>query len=61
MSCRRCGGTIIGDGYTVPRHCERVDLSGCDVVFEPDAGPILCREGAYDVCGKLVCVCGGAE
>jgi hypothetical protein len=25
-NCPNCGGTILGDGYTVPAHCERVFL-----------------------------------
>jgi hypothetical protein len=24
--CPDCGGTIVGDGYTMARHCEYVDL-----------------------------------
>lgn len=40
MACKTCGGTMVGDGYTLVRHCEFVDVSGgC---FEPDAGPIYC-------------------
>lgn len=31
---------MVGDGYTLVRHCENADVSGgC---FEPDAGPIYC-------------------
>ena len=37
MSCPVCGGTMIGDGYTTPIHCENVDL---DPWIEPDFGPI---------------------
>ena len=39
MSCPICGGTMIGDGYTTPIHCENVDL---DPWIEPDFGPIYC-------------------
>jgi len=39
--CPVCGGSIIGDGYTMVMHCENVDVSGdC---YEPDAGPIYCK------------------
>ena len=41
MSCPVCGGTMIGDGYTTPIHCENVDL---DPWIEPDFGPIYCVE-----------------
>ena len=41
MSCPVCGGTMIGDGYTTPIHCENVDL---DPWIEPDFGPIYCTE-----------------
>ena len=39
MNCPICGGTMIGDGYTTPIHCENVDL---DPWIEPDFGPIYC-------------------
>jgi len=39
MSCKTCGGTMIGDGHTTVRHCEYADVP-MDV--EPDAGPIYC-------------------
>ena len=41
MSCPVCGGTMIGDGYTTPIHCENVDL---DPWIEADFGPIYCIE-----------------
>lgn len=40
MQCKRCGGTMIGDGYTTVTYCEHVDTTG--ECFEPDAGPIYC-------------------
>ena len=40
MTCPNCGGTMIGDGYTIVKHCENVDI-GLDV--EPDASPIYCK------------------
>ena len=39
--CSKCGGTIMGDGYTVVRHCENVDITSLTV--EPDAGTIECE------------------
>ena len=41
MNCPVCGGTMIGDGYTTPIHCENVDI---DPWIEPDFGPIYCVE-----------------
>lgn len=38
--CKNCGGTMVGDGYKMVRHCEFVDVP-FDV--EPDAGPIYCE------------------
>lgn len=41
MSCPKCGGTMVGDGYTMLRHCEFArpeDLEG----KEADAGPVYC-------------------
>lgn len=40
MACPNCGGSIIGDGYTVVLHCENAeDLD----MKEPDADIVLCR------------------
>ena len=39
MTCTTCGGDMIGDGYTLVRHCENVeDIEG----LEPDANPVYC-------------------
>lgn len=38
MTCPNCGGTMLGNGYTVVRHCEQVDVQG----IEPDAPPVYC-------------------
>jgi len=40
-SCPVCGGSIIGDGYTIARHCENVDLP---LDREVDAPILLCEE-----------------
>lgn len=37
--CPTCGGTMIGDGHTSVRHCERVDAP---MDIEADAGPLYC-------------------
>lgn len=37
--CPVCGGSIIGDGYTMTFHCENVDLPS-DI--EPDADVVYC-------------------
>ena len=49
-TCPKCGGTIIGDGYTSVRHCEFADD---DKIFEsePDAPVILCD--FQDQCEKI--------
>lgn len=44
LACPICGGTILGDGWTTPMHCENVfDLDGreCDgpVIFCKDPRP----------------------
>lgn len=46
MQCPVCGGTIVGDGYTIARHCENVDLP-LDV--EPDVDVIYCKEEGGEV------------
>lgn len=40
-ACPICGGRIIGDGYTVVRHCEN-----CEEIssYEPDADIVFCKE-----------------
>lgn len=41
MPCPNCGGSLIGDGYTIVVHCENADIeNNC---YEPDAGPIYCN------------------
>lgn len=37
--CPKCGGNLIGDGYTRVIHCEFVDV---DRDVEPDAEPVYC-------------------
>ena len=37
--CKDCGGTMVGDGYTTPMHCEYID---CPEDREADAGPLYC-------------------
>ena len=39
FTCPRCGGHILGDGYTSPRACENADVPPDR---EPDASVLLC-------------------
>lgn len=39
--CPNCGGSIYGNGYTTPFHCENVE-SPDDA--EPDSGPYYCED-----------------
>lgn len=43
LTCSRCGGRILGDGYTEARHCENADYDDY-YDCEPDAPVVLCRE-----------------
>lgn len=40
-TCIICGGDIVGDGYTIPRHCESVE---CPCDLEADAPPFTCDD-----------------
>lgn len=40
MTCIKCGGTMIGDGYNSPFHCEYKDISAR--FLEGDANPVYC-------------------
>jgi hypothetical protein len=46
MTCPHCGGSMFGDGYTTPIHCER--LSVLDFLVEPDTKPIFCNPQQED-------------
>jgi len=39
--CPKCGGSMIGDGYTTVLHCENADEPTYEFL-EPDAGPVYC-------------------
>ena len=39
--CPRCGGSLVGDGYLMPRHCEFVECPGDR---EADAPVLYCEE-----------------
>jgi hypothetical protein len=39
--CERCGGSLVGDGYTLAKHCEFLEH---DPTWEPDSGPHYCNE-----------------
>jgi hypothetical protein len=43
--CPVCGGTIIGDGHTVVRHCEHVDVP---MDITPDSDVIFCDMAAAE-------------
>lgn len=45
--CPNCGGDWIGDGFTTPIHCERIE---CPQDREADANPLPCELPASD-CG----------
>lgn len=42
MSCKDCGGTMIGDGYTLVEYCEFVGEDVDTSYMAPDEGPIYC-------------------
>lgn len=39
--CPVCGGTILGDGYSIPLHCESADLP---LDCEADGNILLCEK-----------------
>jgi len=41
MSCKNCGGDMIGDGFTAVMHCEYADESELDCL-ESDADTVYC-------------------
>lgn len=41
MTCEKCGGTMVGDGYTSVLHCEFAEEATYDSL-EPDASPVYC-------------------
>jgi len=41
MTCPNCGGSMQGDGYTTPIHCERVH--GDALLVAPDSKPMFCN------------------
>jgi len=42
MCCVKCGGDMVGDGYTTVTHCEYAEEEFYEY-HEPDAGPIFCN------------------
>jgi len=40
ITCPDCGGNILGDGQTVVRHCENVDIT--DGSYEADSLVVYC-------------------
>lgn len=43
--CPVCGGSLVGDGYTLALHCENADLPADR---EPDAPVYACRSDEED-------------
>ena len=39
-SCPNCAGSMQGDGYHTPFHCENVDID--KMFLEPDCNPVYC-------------------
>ena len=44
LTCKNCGGDMVGDGYTVQVHCETVDLIGHPKACAPDGEHVYCEE-----------------
>lgn len=42
MICIKCGGDMVGDGYTSVMHCEYADETTYEF-HEPDASPVYCN------------------
>lgn len=42
MKCIKCGGDMIGDGYTSIMHCEYANEADYEF-HEPDASPVYCN------------------
>lgn len=42
MVCKNCGGTMVGDGYTMVLHCEFAFIDHS--LYEPDAEPVYCTK-----------------
>jgi hypothetical protein len=42
--CPRCGGALVGDGYSTVRHCENIDEVKLDNIecAEPDLRVVFC-------------------
>lgn len=39
-NCPKCGGRLLGDGFTVVLHCENAELP---LDIEPDSDVVLCN------------------
>ena len=58
LTCPVCGGRLCGDGYTVPLHCENVDILSSGL--EPDCDPVFCEDvkgGFCELHGKQETTC----
>lgn len=44
VTCRNCGGDMLGDGFTEVMHCENAEEESYRYET-PDSNPVLCTEG----------------
>lgn len=51
MSCIKCGGTMVGDGYSSVISCEYADSEEM-VYAAPDEGPFYCNYIDHDMIKK---------
>lgn len=42
LDCLKCGGRMIGDGFSEPRRCETLEW---DLNMDIDSGPFYCQAG----------------
>lgn len=52
-NCKNCGGLMIGDGHTLPLHCEAVDVPADR---EADAPALYCKATKPDTHAQLIAI-----
>jgi len=53
--CKKCGGTMLGEGYKTVEHCEFATYPEIDFMA-PDEGPVYCNFKEIDdeiLCGEI--------
>ncbi len=45
MTCKNCGGDMIGDGYKIYLHCEYTDTND---IIEADGSPVYCVDSVEE-------------